>query len=152
MALCLEDIRTYTKDQPMMNVLLEGRYQSSDELIDMVKELVIQDFNLVAPITSMNAESFESIFPHSSLMLYGVLFHLAVSEAERQLRNQVNYNAQGLNVGIDDKYAQYMQLADFYKRMFDQNVTQCKQFLNQQSAWGGVHSPMAAINNYQFRD
>ena len=61
------------------------------------------------------------------------------------------YNAQGLNAGIDDKHPQYLQLAQYYKGLFDQGITSYKQSLNLEKAWGGSFSPYAGINTYQYR-
>ncbi len=147
MALTIADIRTYTKDMPEFNVLLEGEQQSSDELIQLAMRLTVNDFNIVAPITQYTVEN----FPSDILLIYGVLHHLANTEAERQLRNQVSYNAQGLNAGIDDKFQFWNQLARYYKDLFDQKLRELKIYLNLNDAWGGSWSPYAGINDYRFR-
>lgn len=146
--LTVEDIRTYAKDTPEYNVLLEGEYQSVQKLVELSMKLTVSDFNIVAPVTSYGLED----FPSDTVMLYGVLHHLANGEAERQLRNQVTYNAQGLNAGIDDKFLQYNQLAQYYKGLFDQKLREFKMYINQEKAWGGSFSPYMAINEYRFRD
>lgn len=146
--LTIEDIRIYAKDLAEFNVLLEGNYQSLDELIELAIRLSINDFNIVAPVTQYTVAD----FPSDVVLLYGVLHHLANAEAERQLRNQVTYNAQGLNAGIDDKFLQYNQLAQHYKNLFDQKLRELKMFINQDKAWGGSFSPYAGINEYRFRN
>lgn len=145
--LTVEDIRTYAKDTPEYNVLLEGEYQSVQKLVELSMKLTVSDFNIVAPVTSYGLED----FPSDTVMLYGVLHHLANGEAERQLRNHVTYNAQGLNAGIDDKFLQYNQLAQYYKGLFDQKLREFKMYINQEKAWGGSFSPYMAINEYRFR-
>ena len=147
MSLSTEEIRHYVKDNPLLNILLEGNYQSCDELIALAKKLSIGDFNIIPPVTQYLEEN----FPSDTVMLYGILHHLANSEAERQLRNQITYNAQGLNAGIDDKYQQYLQLAQYYKGLFDQGITSYKQSLNIEKAWGGSFSPYAGLNTFQYR-
>ena len=146
--LSVEDIRTYAKDTPEYNVLLEGEYQSVKKLVELAMKLTVGDFNIVAPVTGYTLE----YFPSDTVMLYGVLHHLANGEAERQLRNQVTYNAQGLNAGIDDKFPQYNQLAQYYKGLFDQKLREFKMYINQEKAWGGSFSPYMAINEYRFRN
>ena len=145
--LTVDDIRTYAKDLAEFNVLLEGDYQSLDELINLAIRLSINDFNIVAPVTQYTAED----FPSDVVLMYGVLHHLANAEAERQLRNQVTYNAQGLNAGIDDKFPQYNQLSQYYKQLFDSKLRELKLFINQDKAWGGSWSPYAGINEYKYR-
>lgn len=146
--LTIADIRTYAKDLAEFNVLLEGNCQSLDELIELAIRLTINDFNIVAPVTQYTAAD----FPSDTVLMYGVLHHLANAEAERQLRNQVTYNAQGLNAGIDDKFPQYNQLAQHYKNLFEQKLRELKMYINQDKAWGGSHSPYAGINEWRFRD
>lgn len=145
--LTLDDIRIYTKDIPEFNILLEGSEQSADELIELAMKLTVSDVNAFAPVTHFSIKT----FPNDTLLLYGTLMHLANSEAERQLRNQVNYNAQGLVAGIDDKSQQYQALADRYRSLFETKMREYKIYLNNESAWGSVHSPYAGINPYRTR-
>lgn len=148
MALTIDDIRLYCKDIPELNDLLEGRHQSSDELITLAMNLTVNDFNVVPPVSQHTVDN----FPSHSIMIYGVMHHLCNAEAERQLRNQVTYSAQGLNAGIDDKFEQYTRLAAYYKGLFDQKIGEYKAYQNNSAAWGGSHSPYAYINEWQFRN
>jgi len=149
MAITVEDVRLYAKDSVLLNVLLEGELQSSRELIELAMRLSIDDFNQVQPITQYTLVSFPMNADVS--MIYGTMHHLCNSEAERQLRNQVTYSAQGVNAGIDDKWQQYFQMAQYYKGLFDQKVKEYKMALNAAAAWGSAHSPYARINQYRFR-
>jgi hypothetical protein len=90
-------------------------------------------------------------FPSDSLLLQGTLHHLANSEAERQLRNQVNFSAQGLQSSVDDKFQSYNTLAQYYKSLFDRGARDLKQAINVASAWGESHSPYIGINEFNFR-
>ena len=148
MALTAADIRTYCKDIPELNILLEGELQSSNELVALAMRLAANDFNIVPPVSSYGIDD----FPSDTVILYGTLHHLANAEAERQLRNQVNYSAQGLNAGIDDKFPQYNQLAAYYGNLFNQKIAEYKQYQNMDKAWGGNHSPFGRINEWNFRN
>lgn len=141
------DVRLYAKDDAAMNVLLRGRYQSEDALIELALRLAVNDFNVVPPISSYAVDN----FPSDTMLMYGTLHHLANGEAERQLRNQVTYNAQGLNAQIDDKYQQYNQLAMYYKQLFEAKIKEMKIQQNLEKAWGGSFSPYAGLNEYKFR-
>lgn len=141
------DVRLYAKDDAAMNVLLQGRYQSEDALIELALRLAVNDFNVVPPISSYEIKN----FPSDTMLMYGTLHHLANGEAERQLRNQVTYNAQGLNAQIDDKYQQYNQLAMYYKQLFEAKIKEMKIQQNLEKAWGGSFSPYAGLNEYKFR-
>lgn len=147
--LTAEDIYTYTKDDPDMNVLLEGNLESSAALIALAMRLTVTDFNSVVPVTSFDVAA----FPNDAVLLFGTLHHLANSEAARQLRNQVNFNAQGMsNTGIDDKFQQYNTLATYYKQLFDIRVKEYKTYINTEQAWGESFSPYIGINPFVFRD
>lgn len=146
--LSVADIRLYAKGDPALNVLLQGEFESAEDLVELAMRLAVNDFNVVPPISSYAVDD----FPSDTVLLYGVLHHLANAEAERQLRNQVNYNAQGLNAGIDDKFPQYNQLAQYYKGLFESKINQFKTQSNLEKAWGGSFSPYAGINEWRFRE
>lgn len=141
------DVRLYAKDDAAFNVLLQAEYQSSDQLIELAMRLAISDFNIVPPVSTYTTEN----FPYDMVLMYGTLHHLANAEAERQLRNNVNYNAQGLSVDIDDKFAQYNQLATYYKQLFESKIKEVKVQQNMEGAWGGSYSPYAGLNEWRFR-
>lgn len=147
MALTVSDVHRSVKDQPEFNVLLEQDRQSGDPMIKLAFKLAVSDFNSLPPASSYTQEN----FPNDAVLLYGVLFYLANGEAERQLRNQVNYNAQGLSVNLDDKFAQYNQLAQFYSQMFTRRSSELKKNLNIDAAWGQVSSPYAEVNQWDYR-
>lgn len=145
--LTLDDLRIYTRDIPELNILLEGGEQSPDELIALAMRLTVSDVNAFAPLTDFSVAN----FPNDTVLLYGTLMHLANAEAERQLRNQVNYNAQGLIAGIDDKSALYQALGDRYRSMFESKMREFKIYMNNESAWGEIFSPYSGINQYRTR-
>ena len=147
MTLTVEQLHIYTKDHPELNILLEGNLQSSNELVSLCMELCLSDFNSTPPVTEYDLAS----FPNQSILLYGTLHHLCNSEAERQLRNQVTFNAQGVHAGIDDKSQLYMNLSQYYKQLFDSKVKEFKTYLNMEEAWGGLKSPYSALNPRQYR-
>lgn len=149
MALTIANVRTYTKDMPEYNVLLQGNPQSSDALIALAIKLTVNDFNMTPPVMAYTVNTFPE--EADGFAMYGILMHLANSEAERQLRNQVDYALQGLTTQIDNKFSQYNQLAQYYRGLFEQQMGQYKVYLNQSDAWGGVWSPLAAINEYRYR-
>lgn len=142
------DVRLYAKDDALLNKLLRGEYQSSDELVELAMRLAVGDFNVVPPLSQYSREN----FPSDTVLMYGTLHHLCNAEAERQLRNNVNFNAQGLSAGIDDKFEQYNRLALYYKQLFDSGISAMKTQQNLEQAWGGSWSPYAVLNEYQFRN
>ena len=145
--LTIEDVRLYAKDNAALNILLEGNHQSEDDLVRLAMRLAVNDFNVVPPISSYTTED----FPSDTVLMYGTLHHLANSEAERQLRNNITYNAQGLNAQLDDKFPQYNQLAAWYKQLFESKIKELKTQQNLEQAWGGSFSPYAGLNEFKFR-
>jgi hypothetical protein len=148
MTLTASDIRTYVKDKEEFNVLLEGELQSDNALIELAMRMTVSDFNGMAPISSAILEN----FPNDSVLLYGTLYHLANGEAEKQLRNNVNFSAQGMQASIDDKFSSYTALAQFYKQLFEQRAKELKHAMNMAEAWGESFSPYAGINDHNFRN
>jgi hypothetical protein len=147
MTLSVDDVRVFTKDTVLDNVLLEGKEQSDDDLIELAMNLAVQLFNSVAPVTQYSVES----FPNDTILLYGTLYHLALSESERQLRNEINFQTQGMNVAIDNKHQQYVALATTYRQLFDAETKAYKMYINTEQAWGEDFSPYANINEFLFR-
>lgn len=147
MILTIANIRTYVKDKPELNILLQGDEQSSDDLVTLCMNLAVEMFNGVTPNTMFTLDT----FPNATILLYGTLHHLAIGEIERQLRNQVDFQAQGLNIAIDNKAPVYQQLASFYRNLFDSETKTFKMYLNTEQAWGESFSPYARINDFIFR-
>ena len=146
--LTLDDIKVYTKDLPEFNILLEGQEQSSDALINLAMKLALSTYNGSPPVSTYFLEN----FPNDAILLDGTLYHLANSEAERQLRNQINFSAQGMQSSVDDKFQQYQSLAAYYRASFEQKTAQFKQYMNTEDAWGEGFSPYIAINDFNFRN
>ena len=147
MPLSVEDILTYVKDKPEFNILLQGAQQSPPELITLCMRIAVETFNGVTPVTMFTIDN----FPNIAILLYGTLHHLAIGEAERQLRNQVDFTAQGLNIAIDNKATVYNELSKYYRGLFDSETKSFKTYLNTEQAWGESFSPYARINDFLFR-
>lgn len=148
MTLSVDDIMLYAKDNVDLNILLNNTLQSSEPLVELAMRLAVSMFNGVTPITYYSTTD----FPNDTILLYGTLHHLANSEAERQLRNQIDFTTQGLNVGVDNKYQQYASLAASYRQMFDTETKALKAYINAENAWGESYSPYSNINEFRFRD
>ena len=65
--------------------------------------------------------------------------------------NQVDFNAQGLNVAMDNKSEVYLRLSAHYRALFDSETKSFKMYLNTEEAWGESFSPYARINDFMFR-
>ena len=147
MALTVDEIRLCVKDNPFLNILLEGDLQSSDELIAFAMKMAVSEFNGIPPMSQFSAAD----FPSDHILLDGTLYRLCMSESERQLRNNIDFSGQGLQAGLDNKYRDYMEMAKYYKDAFYQAAQSFKINANTEQAWDGMHSPYAAIFESNFR-
>ena len=89
----------------------------------MALSQTVSHANIIGRPTSYTVSN----FPNSYVLNLGAVAYLQKSEAIRQLRNQASYqdgNIQG--VGIDDKSAGYMQLAQVMQQEFTQHVQNIK--------------------------
>jgi predicted chitinase len=147
MALTANQIRVMLKDKPSLNILLQNELQSDNELINEAIDDVVDVFNWTPPILEKVTLG---NFPSRSILFLGVAWKLAQAEAERQLRNNVNYSAQGLNAGIDDKFGMYHQLAADYEARFTQATQAYKQAANIAAAWGESFSPYEPLGGMRY--
>lgn len=147
MALTPEKVRAYVKDDEYANALLEGELQSDDTLIELAMEMAISDFNSMAPVTAFTVDNFPSL----SILLRGTLYHLAMGESERQLRNQISFSAQGLTSEVDNKADQYQRLAGHYWQLFQSQAQPFKVQANIQAAWGTALSPYSLLTETEYR-
>lgn len=147
MTLTFEKVRTYCKDDPDLNILLDGDYQSTEEQIELAMDFAAGDYNALGPFSGYTVGT----FPNDSVLLYGTLHHLSNMEAERQLRNQIDFTAQGISANIDNKYPQYSSLASHYFSLFMEHGARLKQSMNVEDAWGEIHSPYRFILDYEYR-
>lgn len=142
-------VRARILDLPELNNLLMGELQNDDPFIMEIFESVVDLYNIVQPILG---EATYAAFPSNGILFLGTVWKLCAGEAQRQLRNQVNYSAQGMNAGIDDKFQQYNQLAEQYRMQFMEATRAYKQSVNVAGAWGESFSPYAAIDSIAFRE
>ena len=147
MALTAEEIRLCVKDSPFLNILLEGDLQSSDELINLAMKLAVSEFNGIPPMSQFAVDT----FPSDHILLDGTLYRLCMSEAERQLRNNIDFSVQGLQAGLDNKYREYLEMSKYYKDNLYQAAQSFKINANTEQAWDGLYSPYAAIFESNFR-
>lgn len=72
--------------------------------------------------------------------MLGIAYFLMNSESFRQLRNQASGQDSEVNLGIDDKHQQYLQLKKFLGDEFETGLTQHKVARNMRQGWGGINS------------
>lgn len=136
MAVTSGDVSRFLRDDPRYNILL-GAVQFTEEDIDAGIRFALSSFNAITPTSSYTADN----FPNEYLLLLGVVAYLLQSEAFLQLRNSVTYQDGDVAVqGIDNKYAEYSNLAGSIKGEFQQMSQKVKQQINAESCYGGLGS------------
>jgi hypothetical protein len=81
--------------------------------------------------------------------MLGVAAYLMKSAAFLQLRNQATYQDGDIApIGIDDKYALYLQMSQALKAEWDELVRQIKTQNNLESAYGWLSSGYRNVSRY----
>lgn len=136
MALISPDyVRTYIRDAIPYNRLLD-ELEFTDERIAQAKELALDFYNVMSPVTGYT----EDQFPSKALLLLGTLWHLFNGEAAMAARNEMSYQDGGLTIPIEERFQYYTALATAYQTQFNQAAQQLKIHQNLESAWGEVRS------------
>ena len=136
MALISPDyVRTYIRDAIPYNRLLD-ELEFTDERIAQAKELALDFYNVMSPMTGYT----EDQFPSKALLLLGTLWHLFNGEAAMAARNEMSYQDGGLTIPIEERFQYYTALATAYQTQFNQAAQQLKIYQNLESAWGEVRS------------
>ena len=136
MALISPDyVRTYIRDAIPYNRLLD-ELEFTDERIAQAKELALDFYNVMSPMTGYT----EDQFPSKALLLLGTLWHLFNGEAAMAARNEMSYQDGGLTIPIEERFQYYTALATAYQTQFNQAAPQLKIYQNLESAWGEVRS------------
>ena len=117
MARMVERLRLKLYDVDASLNLLDGRLEFEDARLEGFIRESLDKTNDEAPQTNYGIGN----FPNRSVLVQGAFVHALKARAILHLRNQVNYNDAGLSVGIEDKHALYLQVAQMeeqeYQRM-----------------------------------
>ena len=129
-----DEIRMLIRDNPEFNVLLSYQEQFEDEEIFNAAENAEEE--VFARFPALRGKNIPKI-----IINYMTLYYLLNSIGAQELRNQMQVNDN--NVGVIDysnKFPQYMQFAEFYKREAMQMLKSlaANSFFN--DFWGGISS------------
>ena len=142
----VDQIRRFMRDYPNKNILLDDVEFSQDD-VNQGLEMVTSNYNAITPQTSYLPASWPSHLQY--VVLLGVASYLLKSAAILQLRNQATYQDGDIApIGIDDKYQQYMQLAQAFKSEWDELVRQIKTQNNLEAAYGWLSSGYRNVSRY----
>lgn len=144
--LTVDAVRVFTRDMPNKNPLLEDIQFTQSEINQGVK-MVTSAYNVTTPLTAIPIQGWP--VGQEYLLLLGVAWYLALSEAQRQLRNQLTYQDGDIApVGLDDKYSLYMNLYSTLKSDWDQLTKNAKIQRNLEGAYGNLASGYLNVGRY----
>ena len=140
-----EYVRMLMRDRGAMNFLLNQKQQFSDTEILRAAELSAMQYNAMPP--NLRVTSWHSMEPY--LVILGSVKHLLASEAFLQLRNQASMTTDDMElVGIDDKWAQYLQLKADVAAEWTNMAQALKTSQNAESIYASIPSGYRHIGRY----
>lgn len=142
-------VREYLRDYPELNRLIAGEESTDRQILFAVSD-AISEFNGTPPILGMY--SLEALLERGqhSLLLRMTACTLIESIGTLSTRNQINYSAGGVNVGVNDKTPLLMGWLKYYKATTAQMILRVKTQLNIEGMMGvpGIFSEYAVINGF----
>jgi hypothetical protein len=129
-------VQRFLRDYTQNNILLDS-VQFEEEDIRDATTFAIAEYNAMTPITSVTEDN----FPNDWVLLMGICAHLMMSESFLQLRNQATYQDGDIqNIGVDDKFNFYNQLAQQLKSDWKSVAQKIKQQKNMEQAYDSLSS------------
>jgi len=128
-------VRMFMRDRADKNILLDD-VQFTDDELNFAMDMAAESFNAVTPQTNILPQSMNKY-----VLLLGTVKFLLMSESFLQVRNQASYQDGEISpIGIDDKMAQYSQMAQSIKAEWDELVRGIKTQNNMESAYNRLGS------------
>lgn len=138
-------VRMLMRDKGEKNFLLNYQNHFSNQEIVTAAELAVMQYNAKMPPGRVS--SWQQAEPY--LVILGALKHLLASESFLQLRNQASMTTDDMElVGLDDKWAQYLQLKSDVAAEWDQLATGLKTSRNAESVYRSIPSGYRNIGRY----
>lgn len=149
-AISSEEIRMFMRDVAgqvpgtgVENIMFDLP-EFSDADINRAMKFTVARFNVMTPPSN---DAMEGI--NIWLLLMGCCEFLVTSEAFRQQRNQVTYQDGDIQpIGLDDKQALYLAMAQLLKAEFEEKAKSWKVSRNMESAYGSLGSGYRAVSRF----
>ena len=146
----MDDVRGFLRDVAgqvpgtgVVNIMFDLP-EFSDADIQRATKFTVARFNVMTPPSNDSAASI-----NIWLMLIGVSEFLVTSESFRQLRNQVTYQDGDVQpIGLDDKQAQYLALAQTLKAEFEEKAKNYKISRNMEACYGSIGSSYRSVSRF----
>jgi len=139
------DKNTYTREQYMnmvyrwvrdsvqLNKLLDGK-ETDIETMALYVDMAVDWFNTDPPQTSYSLEN----FPSMTMLIYGSVIQLLISNGILMSRNRLNYSDGGIQVQISDKAGEYMNWVQMILNMYQQRSDKIKYETNILTGFDGI--------------
>jgi hypothetical protein len=128
-------VRLYLRDFIENNRLIKDE-ETSDIMLDMHRELAIEDFNTTPHTTNFSLSNFPSMY----LLLIGTVIQVLRSSGISQSRNRLNYNDGGISVAVSDKAGEYQSWIASMLNEYERKKRELKISINITSGFGHVPS------------
>lgn len=140
----VHEIRTYLRDFPELNRLIDG-VEHSDRAIAWAVLDTLVDFNGSPPLIG---DFVVSSFPNRTLLKNGAIYHLLRQIGLLMARNLMSFSDGGLTVNVEQKSTLMMQWAQWFAQEYKGAARELKMAINIQRAWGGgAFSEYSLINS-----
>lgn len=134
----VDQMRMFLRDRADKNILLDD-VQFTQAEVNFALEMTSSAFNAVTPQTSLTPATWPAHLQY--LLLLGATRFLLMSESFLQVRNQATVQDGDIApIGIDDKMAQYAQLAQQIKAEWDELTRGIKTQNNMEGAYTSLGS------------
>lgn len=134
-------VRIYMRDFSANNRLITGE-ETDDMMLDLARELALEDYNTTPPISNYSLNN----MPSMSLLLQGTVIQVLQSAGLLQSRNRLNYNDGGISVAISDKAGDYQSWIASFLNIYERKKRELKISINITGAYGFVPSEYSFSN------
>lgn len=139
-------LRMFLRDYANKNILLDDVQFTQDE-VNFALEMATSAYNAVTPQSALTPSTWPTQIKY--VLLIGASRFLMQSESFLQVRNQATYQDGDIApIGIDDKVAQYSQLAQQLKAEWDELVRGIKTQNNMEAAYNDLGSGYRNVARY----
>jgi hypothetical protein len=139
-------MRMFLRDYANKNILLDD-VQFTQEEVNFALEMAASAYNAVTPQSYITPSTWPPQIKY--VLLIGAARFLMQSESFLQVRNQATYQDGDIApIGIDDKVAQYSQLAQQLKAEWDELVRGIKTQLNMEATYNDLGSGYRNVARY----
>ena len=143
----LRQVRSFLRDHPEVNALLDGE-ETGDALLELYVDMAVDDWNTTPPLFgAINVQN----HPGRSLMIFYVCGLCLWSAAILQARNDLQYSDGGISVATSNKSQIYQQLSAQLMAVYEQKKLRMKKSQNTEMAYGGLLSEYSLTTFAQYQ-